>query len=66
MDARRVVKEAKVGTANFAPPALAVGLAEHGPDWWNNGAPDWNRLMAKNTPYAQRAAGELRKCGTWE
>lgn len=27
-------------------------LGERGPVWWNDGAPDFNRHMAKNTPYA--------------
>ena len=28
------------------------GLGERGPVWWNDGAPDYNRHMAQNTPYA--------------
>jgi hypothetical protein len=27
-------------------------LGERGPVWWTDGAPDWNRRLAKNTPYA--------------
>ena len=27
-------------------------LGERGPVWWTDGAPDWNRHMAVNTPYA--------------
>ena len=27
-------------------------LGERGPVWWSDGAPDWNRHMAANTPYA--------------
>lgn len=27
-------------------------LGERGPVWWTDGAPDWNRYMAVNTPYA--------------
>ena len=27
-------------------------LGERGPVWWTDGAPDYNRRMAKNTPYA--------------
>jgi hypothetical protein len=27
-------------------------LDERGPVWWTDGAPDWNRHMAINTPYA--------------
>jgi hypothetical protein len=27
-------------------------LGERGPVWWSDGAPDFNRRMATNTPYA--------------
>ena len=27
-------------------------LGERGPEWWTDGAPDYNRKMAANTPYA--------------
>jgi hypothetical protein len=27
-------------------------LGERGPVWWTDGAPDWNRHLAVNTPYA--------------
>lgn len=27
-------------------------LGERGPVWWNDGAPDYNRHMARTTPYA--------------
>jgi len=27
-------------------------LGERGPVWWHDGAPDFNRRMVKNTPYA--------------
>ncbi|KFE58922.1 hypothetical protein [Hyalangium minutum] len=30
-----------------------VALGERGPVWWTDGAPDFNRRMAKNTPYAE-------------
>ena len=39
-DARARVHEAK------------VALGERGPVWWTDGAPDYNRKLAKNTPYA--------------
>lgn len=32
--------------------AAKVALGERGPVWWDDGAPDLNRHMAKNTPYA--------------
>lgn len=28
-------------------------LGERGPVWWNDGAPDFNRRMVSNTPYAE-------------
>lgn len=27
-------------------------LGERGPLWWEDGAPDFNRYLARNTPYA--------------
>jgi hypothetical protein len=27
-------------------------LGERGPVWWTDGAPDFNRKLVKNTPYA--------------
>ena len=29
------------------------GLGERGPPWWSDGAPDYNRRMVRNTPYAE-------------
>ncbi|UFH51120.1 hypothetical protein [Pseudomonas sp. KNUC1026] len=59
MDARRAVKMAK-GTddaqalrgARQQVDAAKVALGERGPPWWSDGAPDFNRFLAKNTPYA--------------
>jgi hypothetical protein len=31
---------------------LKVALGERGAVWWEDGAPDYNRRLAKNTPYA--------------
>lgn len=60
MDARRAVKEAKRGkgdirAARKAVDAAKVALGERGPVWWDDGAPDLNRHLAKNTPYAEWA-----------
>ena len=40
--------------------AAKVALGERGPVWWTDGAPDLNRHMAANTPYATwlKIAGE--------
>lgn len=32
--------------------AAKTALGERGPPWWADGARDWNRHLAKNTPYA--------------
>ena len=39
-------------TARAAVDAAKHGLGERGPTWWTDGAPDFNRKMAANTPYA--------------
>ena len=39
--------------ARQAVDAAKRGLGERGPVWWSDGAPDYNRRMARNTPYAQ-------------
>lgn len=33
--------------------AAKVGLGERGPVWWTDGTPDYNRHLAKNTPYRE-------------
>lgn len=30
-----------------------TALGERGPVWWRDGSPDFNRHLAKNTPYAE-------------
>jgi hypothetical protein len=32
--------------------AAKRALGERGPVWWDDGAPDYNRHLARNTPYA--------------
>ncbi|KLE34048.1 hypothetical protein [Aurantiacibacter luteus] len=58
MHARRAVRDAKgdeaaMRKARARVQAAKEGLGERGPVWWTDGAPDLNRHMAKNTPYAQ-------------
>ena len=36
--------------------AAKVALGERGAPWWDDGAPDYNRHLARNTPYADWAA----------
>lgn len=38
--------------ARAAVNAAKIALGERGPVWWTDGAPDLNRHMARNTPYA--------------
>lgn len=62
MAARRAVRDAKddkeaMKAARAAVHAAKVALGERGPVWWTDGAPDYNRHMARNTPYADWAAG---------
>jgi hypothetical protein len=57
MDARRLIgrlkrKGANVSEARAAVDRAKVALGERGPVWWDDGAPDFNRRMARNTPYA--------------
>lgn len=43
-------KDARVRVHN-----AKVALGERGPVWWDDGAPDYNRTLVKNTPYAALA-----------
>jgi hypothetical protein len=59
MAARRAVLEAKKAKDREAEVAVRKAvdevkraLGERGPVWWDDGSPDLNRHMAKNTPYA--------------
>lgn len=59
MAARRAVKAAlhgdpqELAAARAQVDAAKVALGERGPAWWDDGAPDYNRHMARNTPYAE-------------
>lgn len=61
MDARRAVKhaqdEAELSAARTQVHAAKVALGERGEVWWDDGAPDYNRHMARNTPYAEWERG---------
>lgn len=43
--------------ARAAVHAAKVALGERGPPWWTDGAPDYTRHLARNTPYADWYAG---------
>ena len=30
-----------------------IALGERGPVWWDDGTPDYNRHLLKNTPYSK-------------
>lgn len=51
MAARRAVR-AREPDARARVESAKRALGERGPVWWSDGAPDWNRHLAKNTPYA--------------
>jgi hypothetical protein len=64
MAARRAVRSAKLAAdpaaeaaAHRAVDEAKRALGERGPVWWTDGAPDYNRHMAKTTPYAAWWAG---------
>lgn len=57
MTARRAVRKAKgdadaLRAARSSVDAAKRALGERGPPWWTDGAPDYNRHMVANTPYA--------------
>lgn len=57
MAARNAVRQAKgdpqaTAVARQEVNDAKIALGERGPVWWYDGQPDFNRHMAKNTPYA--------------
>lgn len=57
MAARRAVRSARddpeaMARARARVDAAKRGLGERGPVWWTDGAPDYNRRLVTNTPYA--------------
>jgi hypothetical protein len=59
MDARRAVKHAKqaddadaLALARREVDATKHALGERGPVWWTDAAPDYNRHLVRNSPYA--------------
>lgn len=60
MAARRAVAAARRSGDDEARKAARVAvddakraLGERGPVWWDDGSPDYNRRLAKTTPYAE-------------
>lgn len=59
MTARRAIRKAmaqgdtvELQRARAQDHAAKLALGERGPPWWTDGAPDYNRHLARNTPYA--------------
>lgn len=50
--ARRSGDTDRLARARVEVDAAKVALGERGPVWWTDGAPDLNRRLVKNTPYA--------------
>jgi hypothetical protein len=46
--------------AHMAVDEVKRALGERGPAWWDDGSPDFNQHIAKNTPYADWYAGLAR------
>ncbi len=55
--ALRVKDDAALRAARAAVHAAKLALGERGDPWWTDGAPDFNRRLAKNTPYRAWWAG---------
>ena len=65
MQARRAVQQANkdgsdaaLKAARAAVDAAKHALGERGPVWWDDGAPDYTRHLARTTPYAEWWAGD--------
>jgi hypothetical protein len=65
MAARRAVAMSKragdqraLAAARSAVDAAKTALGERGAPWWHECAPDYNRRLAKNTPYAEWWTGQ--------
>ena len=59
MAARREVRAAlatkdaiRLKAARSAVNSAKIALGERGPVWWQDGSPDFNRYLVKNTPYS--------------
>jgi len=70
MAARRAVRAAADPDAKRLAPEWVDrtkrALGERGPVWWTDGAPDFNRRLARNTPYRDWFAAEAGAVGARE
>lgn len=67
MDARRRLSQKNLvvdarSAARARVDAAKRALGERGDVWWRDGAPDFNRHMVKNTPYAAWFASLAGEC----
>ena len=58
MDGRRAVKASRGNSDRLAASRAQVDVAkqalgERGTVWWTDGSPDLNRVLVKNSPYAE-------------
>jgi len=65
ISARRAVLEARDSRDRIAPrhrvDTAKRALGERGDVWWDDGSPDYNRRLVRNTPYAAWFANRVRK-----
>jgi hypothetical protein len=68
MSARRAVLEARDSRHRMAArqrvDTAKRALGERGDVWWNDGSPDFNRRLVRNTPYAAWFANRSRSPST--
>lgn len=61
MEARRALRGQRSAedraTVRAQVQRVKVALGERGPVWWDDGSPDFNRKLVKNTPYSAWFAG---------
>jgi hypothetical protein len=59
--ARRAGNKTGEDEAHAAVDLAKQALGERGPVWWNDGAPDFNRHLARTGPYAEWYAALMRR-----
>lgn len=59
--AQRAADPGALKAARTCVHAAKVALGERGPVWWDDGAPDYTRHLAQNTPYAPWYAALARR-----
>lgn len=55
--AQAAADEQRLTAARTGAQVAKVGLGERGPVWWKDDAPDFNRILTENSPYAGWFAG---------